>query len=228
MILTGPFVPASEMDPRIQKNEMDLISSTALFGPGVVISGSATVDVEVLIGARAQVGESARIQYQTTVGDGTKVGEHAVINAGCVIGDDVEVGNETKLRNAVTIASGLEIPPETQIGEYQVVPNNESLTTLGRFGASKRFVTIHGSFDGPRFSIGCQYSVSWDTIRKRIESGTETTPESAKSYHRYLDVFKRVGSLTQQAFMDDHKLAEELKKEAQELRQNRRGIIASA
>lgn len=161
------------------------------------------------IGAYAQIGDGADISFgvnlgtECIIGMDCKVGSFALLGSRSVMLRDSTLGSMSSVRERVVIGKEVAIPFGSQIDSGMVIPSQETITTLSNFGGKRRVVTIHGSEDGPRFSIGCQDSVSWLRISERINKAIDTVDTSAAHYRKYLDVFNAVGLLVQNAFDAD-------------------------
>lgn len=180
---------------------------------------------QVTIGDRVYVEADCTIEDDVVIEKGARVGRNSRLERGVALGEkvvvlrDSTVGQNSDIRTQVIIGRGVSVPPEAQIGAGMIVPSQETIVTLGRFGTSQRVVTIHGSDEGPRFSIGCQFSVSEAVITDRIMAGTETSEQSARHYREYVPEFSAIGARVQRFYERETQYIEDLRELAAELRE---------
>ncbi len=188
------------------------ISLSAEFrGEPITIGENIRINRDAVIELGAVIGNQVLIESGVYLGTGVRLFDGAILNHHSYVGEQSVIGLSATLMPEVIIGSEVSIPHEAQIGEYEVIPSTDTIVCLGRFGTSNRIVTIHGSDNGPRFSIGCQNSVAWETIRDRILHNVETKPESAAHYRTYMPVFKEIGKTVQSKYDRLSRLVDELK-----------------
>lgn len=163
--------------------------ATSTIGENVLVKPEAYVE-RAIIEARSVIGQGAHV-FQSLVKSGASIGQRSRLQVGSIIGPDVI------------------IPPEVQL-QRAVIPTSKTIIALSTFGESLRTVTVHGGFEGPLYSAGCQYSIAWERFEQRVLSAEETTRESAEQYERYLPVFKAIGVEVQHYFEESREHALDL------------------
>lgn len=170
---------------------VDVAKYTDDIADDAVFLGNTTLGRDVSVGGDAVVEDDCVLEDEADVGigatllAGARIGRAAMLCAGVVVGDDVY------------------IPDKAQIGGGMVIPTTHAIKVIGPIGLHDdigRMVTIHGGPDGkPRFSAGCQDSVTWEVFADRIENNTQTSPDSAALYQEYVaaGVFQAIGTVVQ-------------------------------
>ena len=121
--------------------------------------------------------------------------------------------NHTHLRTIkdnVTIGPGIVLPSEVQLGSYAIIPTLDSIAQIGRFGESRRMVTVYGSEDGPLYGVGCQFGIDGQEFRGRILDNRGTSEESAADYGNHFGEIESLGTKVQQAYEREGNLVNEL------------------
>jgi UDP-3-O-[3-hydroxymyristoyl] glucosamine N-acyltransferase len=194
------------------------ISSRAQFMGKAYLGHGIEVSDDTTIGNSVVIGNKSRIASQTTLAN------HVVLEDSVFLDREVTIFEATHIREGATLSDGViigpnvTIPSATQLGFDAIIPTSDSLVTLSSFGTSNRTVTIHGSENGPRFSIGCQNSIDWERTEKRITEHTGTTSESAEHYQAYLSVFKAIGEQVQHFYDMESETIQRLLKEVEAAR----------
>lgn len=111
----------------------------------------------------------------------------------------------------VAVGPRVLLPDEVELGNDAMVPTQGTIVAIGHFGSKGRIVTIYGSDEGPRFSIGCQAGKTFREIKHNVTHNTHTTRASANSYRRFLPVFSKIGRVVQKAYDREGGLIEELR-----------------
>lgn len=197
----------------------DGINPTAQFGNGVEIARDVSIGPDVRIGKNVKVKSSALIGFGSVICDRATIGPSVIIRSGCLILQDAKVcpgkvrsssTDGRKIMSDSTIGEGVKLHDEVELDENAIVPNQNTITHLGYFGSKNRVVTIYGSDEGPRYSIGCQIGRTFNQIRANIDDNTHTTRSSADTYVPYLDVFNSIGAQVQNAYDDSRSQIDEL------------------
>lgn len=179
------------------------VSNDTIFGDSEVWLGrdvmidAASIAGECRISDNVSIDSGAKVGSKVLLGSGVSIGEFAQIHDAVVVLNHSNIQPYAYLGYQVAVGPNVTIPAESQVGASMIIPNTQSIITLSRFGESNRTVTIHGSEYGPRYSIGCQDSICWETIRDRITDATETSETSADHYRKYQDIFQGIGDLVQ-------------------------------
>ncbi len=185
------------------------IHETAHIGVGTQVYEGAIVCADVTIGASCYIGGSSTICGGSWIGNSVHVGPNVLIGDYALIQgfaricpDRVSSGSSDarRLLAGATIGEGVLLHNEVELGLHATIPSQRTIASLGNFGTKNRVVTIYGSNEGPRFSIGCQVGVTWETIRSNIRLSEHTQPESAATYEPFLPVFKQVAAVVQKAY----------------------------
>ena len=214
------------------------IHPTVIICPGAVVDPTARVRQDVYIGYGANVGEYACIYDGTTVSDRAEVGayttvrEDSLIERDVIIGSDVKLGKEalimadakicldtvtTKSSNARELLGGVSIGPgvilhnEVELGFHAIVPSQRAIAHVGGFGKKNRVVTVYGSDNGPRYSVGCQLGIDWPTFQRRVVGSEATQSSSAETYLPFFGAFTAMGAAVQKAYEKETVLVDEIK-----------------
>lgn len=186
------------------------------------------IDDEVRIGHVRKIGKNSIIGFATAIeddvvlGDHVEVGPNSVIRKGTYLSDDfsipygraffdhnsgvepsIHLTRHTFLRTVhenISVGAGVILPSEVQLGEGAVIPVQNSIQQIGRFGDSQRMVTAYGSPEGPLYSVGCQYGISINTFRMRAKTNTETSAASAGDYLNNMSYIEEAGQFAQKAY----------------------------
>lgn len=194
-------------DQRLRRIDQDSkFAGTLVLGREVECQASA-VGPHVTLGHGSILG-SARVGRDAMIHDRVRLGQ------GSVVFDDATVRDGVRLEAGAIIGPKVTVPVEAQIGASMIIPSTDSILTMGPFGRYKRTMTIHGSTIGPRYSVGCQRSIEWETLRHRITNAVSTNDESAAYYARYLEVFPAIGQCVQDAFNEHEDVVNDLRDEA--------------
>jgi UDP-3-O-[3-hydroxymyristoyl] glucosamine N-acyltransferase len=200
-----PFTNPEDYVPR-------WISSNAEFRGKTYLGPDVQIDDQTSIGSGVAIGDKNRIGSRTRLAKLVVLEDSVFLDHDVTIFQAAHIGKLATISDGVIIGPNVTIPPQTQLGSDSIIPTSHSLVTLSSFGTSNRTVTIHGSDDGPRFSIGCQYSIDWERTEGRISEHTETTTESAEHYQAYLPVFKAIGEQVQRFYDMEGEAIQRLRK----------------
>jgi carbonic anhydrase/acetyltransferase-like protein (isoleucine patch superfamily) len=209
---------------RLTKSQIDNIEllnvdSTALFGEGVHIGSNVFIEENVMVGNYSSIGDSTIIKHDSVIDSDVQIGSRVRIGIGCLVLDgasvcvgDVRSGSSDArlIEEYSSIGPGVRLHDEVEIGNMAIIPTQRTIANVGYFGFKNRVVTIYGSLEGPKFSIGCQIGVDFKRIRSQISGSIYTEPESANTYLPYLGVFNSVGRTVQNEFEKEIKLVEEI------------------
>lgn len=225
------------MKRNLEVAECARIGDRAIIGEGVQIGKKTKIGDRTVIGEDTQIGKKAKIGEGVIIGDKVRIAEECDIQANTVIMPNVVIGKEVCIGEGVLIMAKAQICPnsvesessnarlildnasigpevklddEVEIGVDAIIPTQQTIANIGKFGAKNRVVTIYGSEYGPRYSIGCQIGEDFRAIKMRILSSKDTMPESAATYHPYLGVFEEIGSIVQHAYEKEDKLIDEI------------------
>lgn len=198
------------------------ISHTAHFTERVALGKHVEVGAAAVVGAGVHLGNAARIGHQTHIGNGVVIEDRAILSDRVAVLSNARIGEFAMVGSGVIVGPDVVIPAQAQIGAHMVIPDAHSILTAGPFGTSNRTITIHGAADGPRYSIGCQNSVTEEVIAYRIETGEQTSEESADHYRKYLGVMKDMGRIVQAHWQElaDAGVVEQVVQEAAVLSQS--------
>jgi len=195
------------------------IGAGVTFGDFVTVQDAVTIGANSSIGHRvtfrsgAQVESGAHIESGVVIGPRARIGKDALIlNGAQVSPHDVTSmsSNARQLEHAVTIGKGVLLDDEVELGAYAVVPTQRTIAAIGKFGDKNRVVTIYGSSDGPRYSIGCQMGMPFGIISQRVKDSENTNDGSAMTYRPFLDIFSQVGLVVQKAYDNEANYVAEL------------------
>jgi carbonic anhydrase/acetyltransferase-like protein (isoleucine patch superfamily) len=196
------------------------VAESAILSDGVVISDNAVIGGDVFLGYGCKVGEMSDIADYSRLGSDVIVGPDVTIYPAALILAGTQVcpnpvrqhsSDARKLLSFVTIGEEVLLHDEVELGLSAIVPNQRTIAMIGNLGSNNRVVTIYGSDEGPRFSIGCQIGVDYDTVCSRVAGHTETDAPSASTYDPYLGIFNAIGAVVQTAYDREANLVAELK-----------------
>jgi carbonic anhydrase/acetyltransferase-like protein (isoleucine patch superfamily) len=201
------------------------VDSSAALHPGVqvhrnsrIFSGAVLLD-DVFIDANSVVANYARLERRVHVGPDVHIGEMALILADAVIcPNPVQSASSDgrKLESEVSVGRGVHLHDEVELGQFAIVPTQDTIAHIGAFGRKGRVITVYGSDDGPLYSLGCNIGLSFHGIKANIlhnyvEPGHHTTVASAGSYVPWLPVFNLMGATVQKAYDREAGIVDELK-----------------
>lgn len=201
------------------------------YGPAVVGANSSVPDFEcvgpgvlimdnVRIGHETIIGKGAVIMSDVVIGPRVRIGTEALLLSGALIcPDDVDdrSSNAREIGDFVTIGSGVVLDNAVELGMGAIIPAQDTIITMGKFGDKRRTVTLYGTDSGPRISVGCNVGVRLEEIRKNVQAHSFTTTASANAYAPYLEIFRTIGKTVQTAYLDHNKTVKELKKLRREI-----------
>lgn len=179
-----------------------------------VIGNGSLVLANVKIGYGTIIDSKALILPNVTIGPRVRIGRAALLMTGArVCPDDVadKSSNARELGHGVTIGENVVLDNAVEIGDGAIIPAQNTIATIGKFGDKQRTVTIYGSDDGPRFSIGCNIGVDLGLIKEHVAGATYTSVSSASAYDPYIGVFESIGKVVQEAYRDNHTLIDEIR-----------------
>lgn len=200
-------------------------SWNAIYLDNIMSIGAAVVHGGTLIsrstlrdGAEIMSGCSVRSSY---VGRGALVGcsmelDRVYIDDGAVVcrklpGDRAADSDyKRRIQPEVAIGTGVSLHAEVQLGSGAVIPVQQSIELLGRFGTRQRMVTVYGSGHGALYSVGCQFGITFKQFMERVYSGVQTTEASADQYKPHQRGFLRAGRRVQEAFNDSGSIVNDL------------------
>lgn len=201
------------VSPFAEVNWPNLLSTTTSVGNGSKIFGLVATEEGVVIGRSTQIAGPAFIGEGVRIGPKVRIDEGAMILEGArICPDDVS----SRSSDARTLGPNVSVGPcvslhnEAELGPRAIVPTQRTVACIGNFGTKNRVVTVYGSLDGPRYSIGCQIGVSLHEIEDNVNDSTNTSAQSAATYLPYLPVFRSIGSNVQQAFDREQPLVDEM------------------
>lgn len=202
------------------------ISPEAKIGSGVLIKKGATIDHGTRIGNYVKIGAFATIGVDSSIGHGS------IIERGVLIGSKVAIGElallmenaqvcpnsvHTNSSDARTLQRHVSVGPnvllhdEVELGPYAIIPSQRTIAHIGSLGSKNRVVTIYGSDEGPRYSIGCQIGESLDVIKDHINKHLHTSDDSAATYRPFIGIFDEIGTAVQTAYDKAAPLVAEIK-----------------
>jgi hypothetical protein len=166
-------------------DEMAEFSGTLYAENGARVVGAAIFGDRARLGERSYVGDGAHI------GPYAWVGENSIVLAGAHIGSLAIIGSGTVVGENVVLPNGAYVGPDV------VVPSSETVMILGEFGPSRLIMTVYGSNDGPRCSLGQHTGESLQMMADRITHRVEVAGADAQVVERYLGVIPLIGFAVQ-------------------------------
>lgn len=214
------------------------ISPDAYISPHATVHPSAVINPYVSISAGTHISRYVELRDLATIGGGvsiaerTGIGAHSIVEGGVQIGRSVSIANSAlilagavicpnkvrsvssngrELREEVTVGPNVLLHDEVELGSGAIIPTQKTIAMIGSFGKKRRVVTIYGSDEGPRYSIGCMMGRPFDKVKEHVMGSTNTTEASANAYLPFLDIFNEIGGTVQRAYDAETGLVEELK-----------------
>jgi UDP-3-O-[3-hydroxymyristoyl] glucosamine N-acyltransferase len=111
---------------------------------GALVSNTATIGENVLVGPGAIIGHECRIAFNAVIGAGANIGSGSHIGSSSWIEAGVVIGHSVKVGANATIGHGVIVGDMVDIGKLSVV---DVPGKIARNVASKTF--MHASFDTP-------------------------------------------------------------------------------
>lgn len=220
--LSPEMLSRYEQDDFFYNSPIDL---TAKFDP------TCRLEVVRSIGANCFIGANTILKDGVSLGDDIRIAGYSVLESGVDIGHEFHLERGAYLAEGATVAefsgwrrhyylrktvgratigANVLLPNEVQLGDNAVIPTSDSIAQIGRFGTSKRMVTVYGSPYEPLYSVGCQYRITIGRFKQRVCSNTETVPQSATDYQKHMPEIEALGECVQAAYEREENLVEEL------------------
>lgn len=197
--------------------DLSFFGAGVVLGDGVMIGGDVTVGAYSVLERNVRISDGFNIQYAAYFSDGSSVDPK----------DPSYKGHSymREIQDGVIVGPKVALPSDVQLGTNAVIPTQDSIVQVGRYGESQRMVTIYGSDGGPLYSVACQSGIDMPKLRTRIIGNEGTSPESAAGYRPHIPLFEELGVVVQQVFEREANLVEELiEKRDEALQKIRMGI----
>ncbi|HSX44506.1 MAG TPA: hypothetical protein VLF39_00125 [Candidatus Saccharimonadales bacterium] len=185
------------------------------------------------IGARCTIGAAVILGDGVELGEEVHIGDHTVLDKRVIVTDEfsfdqgmvyfdedasvdpVENGRRPhpfarRIQENIIVGPHVALPSEVQLGSDAIIPTQATIRQIGRFGTSKRMVTLYGSDEGPMASVACQSGIDLDTLRHRIVNSVDTDPKSAKDYKLHWREINSGANQVQRAYDRESQLVDEL------------------
>lgn len=200
--------PSAKFDPNCS---LDLIKN---------IGAGTTIGAGVRLGREVSLGRDVKIWGQTILGRGVKITNNFSLGIKSYIANGASVDQRRSrvqkheylriTEGNITIGQGVALPDEVQLGSNAIIPTNDTIGQIGRFGTTKRMLTAYGSDDEPLVSVGCQYGITIADLKGRVSNHTGTSEASAADYARHMPEIEALGLQVQAAYEREGNLIEEL------------------
>ncbi len=219
--------PSAHIAPTAVYNpETVKIGEGARVHTGAFLHDNVFLDRNVEIGERTEIGSNCSIRRGSVIGHDVLMGPGVIMAPEALIMENAQIcinavvkhsSNARQFLNGVSIGPNVLLHDEVELGFSAIVPSQRTIAHLGHLGSKNRVVTIYGSDDGPRYSIGCQIGIDFSTVKERVANGTATQIGSANTYTPFLGAFAEIGSAVQAAYEKETWLVEEIKATRAEL-----------
>jgi carbonic anhydrase/acetyltransferase-like protein (isoleucine patch superfamily) len=195
-------------------HKVGAIGARSHIHPAVILEDEVVIEDDVTIQTSTYLGRSVHIGWGAGIGPLNFFAEGSSLPHGP---NDSPHQYLRQTKERVLVGPRVKLPSEAQIGRNAIIPTSATVAQIGRFGTSKRMVTVYGSDSGPLFGVGCQFGIDIDVLKKRVASSTDTSTNSAADYKKHMPEIETLGIEVQAAYDRESNLIAELIGQRQEI-----------
>jgi NDP-sugar pyrophosphorylase family protein len=200
--------------------------NTLQMGPGASLAHGVYIGKRVTLGAGTVVEQDVHIDNDTYtqsgvyIGQGVEIYGNALILRGAMICQNnvyTHSSNARQIYAGAIIGPNVQLHDEVELGEDAIIPTQQTIAHFGFLGDKYRVITMYGSDEGPRYSIGCRIGFLYPDIKDHIVNALGTDSKSAAQYVPFLGSLESIGIALQHAYMAESPRIDELKAMHKEL-----------